>query len=439
MPKHFFVLGLDPLRLSFIKSVPNAENYRFHPLLDFDEVANAEAFDYDAMLERARQQLHAFDEPIAGILGHWDFPTSVLLPHLCGEFGLRSASLEAVLRCEHKYWCRQVQREVLPDWTPAFCAIDPFAEDPRTQIEVDYPFWLKPIKAHSSVLGFRIENAGEFDRALKLMRARIRRLGNPFNQALAHIRVPDSVGPVNGNWCIAEEIIDGKQCGIEGALLDGHYRIHGIVDTVKDNKAQSFTRYEYPSVWPHQAQEKICEAGEKLLQHLGFDNSAFGIEFFWDERRNTFRVLEVNTRISQSHSDQFIKVNGTSNHQVPIELALGQLPDLSERRGKYRTAAKFMLRRYSDAQLEAPPTKETIEQIEREFPDSRVVLTAKPGRRLSEQLMHDSYSYEIANIWLGAQSQQELLEQYHRLAGRLHFEFSDGLGPEPFQFEQVRY
>lgn len=439
MPKHFFVLGLDPLRQSFLERVPNAGDYRFHPLLDFEEVVTASSFDYDTMLEHAREQLRAFDEPIAGILGHWDFPTSVLLPHLCGEFGLRSATLEAALKCEHKYWCRLEQREALPDWTPAFCAIDPFADNPRTQIDIDYPFWLKPIKAHSSFLGFRIEDAEAFDRAMEQIRARIHRFGDPFNQALAHIPVPDSVGPVDGNWCIAEEIITGKQCGIEGALLDGQYRVHGIVDTVKDNKNLSFTRYEYPSVWPRRARNEICEAGEKLLRHLGFDNAPFGIEFFWDERNNAFKVLEINTRISQSHSDQFIKVHGVSNHQIPIELALGRLSDLSDEHGKYRTAAKFMLRRYSDAELEEAPHEEAIEQIEQEFPDSKVVLTAKCGRRLSEQLVHDSYSYEIANIWLGAQNQRELLEQYQRLADRLHFRFSDGQGPESFQFNRVRY
>ncbi|WP_250460931.1 ATP-grasp domain-containing protein [Microbulbifer litoralis] len=439
MPKHFFVLGLDPLRLSFLRCVHGADNYRFHPLFDISEVVNPATFDYDAMLDQARRQLEDFPDPIAGIIGHWDFPTSVLLAHLSQDRGLRSASLEAVLKCEHKYWCRLEQRRAMPDWTPDFCPVDPFAETPLAQLTIDYPFWLKPIKAHSSFLGFRIENAGQFGEALRKIRAGIHSFGDPFNQALAHVSVPDEVGPVDGNWCIAEEIIGGKQCGIEGALLDGDYRVHGIVDTVKDNKRQSFTRYEYPSVWPRHAQDRICAAGEKLLRHLGFDNSPFGIEFFWDAQKNAFKVLEVNTRISQSHSDQFIKVHGVSNHQIPVDLALGRITDLGDCRGDYRTAAKFMLRRYRDALLEQAPDDEEIKRIEREFPDSKIVITADRGRRLSEQSMQDSYSFEIANIWLGAQNQRELLDKYHRLAEALHFRFSDGGEPEPFQFNRVRY
>jgi hypothetical protein len=172
---------------------------------------------------------------------------------------------------------------------------------------------------------------------------------------------------------------------------------------------------------------------------MGFDNSPFGIEFFWDERSNNFKILEINTRISQSHCDQFIKVHGVSNHQVPIDLALGRVPDLSHCHGDYRTAAKFMLRRYQDAVLEQAPSREQVECIERDFPDSKVVITAAEGRRLSDQPMPDSYSFEVANIWLGAQNQQQLLDRYHQFADALDFKFSDRGVPEPFQFNQVRY
>ena len=439
MLEHFFVIGLDPLRQAFLEVLPDPERYRFHRLLEFNEVVRARTYDYDALLAKARRRLDDFAEPIAGILGHWDFPTSVLLPHLCGEYGLRYASLESVLKCEHKYWSRLEQRKVLPEWTPGFCAVDPFAGDPLSQLTVDYPLWLKPIKAHSSFLGYRIETDSELLQALEQVRKHIHRFGNPFNQALAHITVPDEVGPVDGNWCIAEELLTGKQCGIEGTVLDGKYRVHGIVDTVKDSHNWSFTRYEYPSVWPLSAREKICAAGEKLLRHFGFDNAPFGIEFFWDEQRDTFRLLEINTRISQSHSDQFIKVHGVSNHLAPLRLMQGRAPDLDHYHGRYTCAAKFMLRRYSDTVLQRAPNAAEIAQLERDFPDSKIVVTAQENQSLSEQLVNDSYSYEIADIWLGAQSQPALLKTYQRLAERLHFEFSDGRPPEDFQFERVRY
>lgn len=439
MPKHFFVLGLDPLRRSYLESVQGAEDYIFHPLLDYDEAVLAEQFCYDALLHKAERQLRSFPEPVAGILGHWDFPSSVLIPHLCQRNGLRSASLRAILTCEHKYWCRLAQRAIASEWTPAFCAVDPFAPDPLAQVSVDYPFWLKPAKCHSSCLGFRIDSAADFRYAIDKIRAGIRRYGDAFNQALAYIDLPAELGSVNGNWCIAEEIITGKQCGIEGSMLNGDYRVHGIVDTVKDSEALSFTRYEYPSVWPESAQRKICAMGERLLRHIGLDNSPFGIEFFWDQQKNAFRILEINTRISQSHSDQFLKVHGVSNHQVVVDLALNRPTDFSLLEGPYRCAAKFMLRRYQDARVERTPTVAEIRAAETSVADSKILLSVRPGQQLSNQLHQDSYSYEIADILLGARNQQSLLDDYLRLVEQLHFEFSDGQVPESIQFNRVRY
>jgi hypothetical protein len=47
-----------------------------------------------------------------------DFPISTRLQQLYGKFGTASTSLESLLKCEHKYWSRKVQREVVPDHIP---------------------------------------------------------------------------------------------------------------------------------------------------------------------------------------------------------------------------------------------------------------------------------------------------------------------------------
>ncbi|PBO28010.1 hypothetical protein CLM84_22600, partial [Streptomyces albidoflavus] len=40
-------------------------------------------------------------------------------------------SLESIVRCEHKYWSRLVQREVAPEAVPGFGLVDLDAETPR--------------------------------------------------------------------------------------------------------------------------------------------------------------------------------------------------------------------------------------------------------------------------------------------------------------------
>ncbi|SDK14351.1 ATP-grasp domain-containing protein [Microbulbifer yueqingensis] len=439
MSRQFFVFGMAPMHREYLNAVRGAENFHWLKLFTDDEIVWFPERPMAELLALAEQQVKAYNGDVAGIINHWDFPSSTLHPILCQQHGFRSADLLAVLKCEHKYWSRLEQRKALPDWVPDFCAVDPFAEDPLEQLQFGFPFWLKPIVGHSSQLGFRIDDEAGFRRAIDIIRTEVRQLGELLNFALARVEVPPEVGAVDGNWCVAEKLLTGKQCGIEGTMVNGRYRVHGIVDTVKDSRNQSFTRYEYPSAWPEYAQEKICAAGEALLRQIGFDNSAFGIEFFWDPASDTFRVLELNTRISQSHSDQFVKVHGVSNHEAALDVALDRETDFSALQGEFRCAAKFMLRRYRNTVVTRVPDEAELRALERSIPGCRIHPIVTEGQQLGDLPGQDSYSYEIADICLGAQSQEELLSTYRDLAQQLHFEFADGKGFEAFQFDSVRY
>ncbi|MDR9501007.1 MAG: ATP-grasp domain-containing protein [Desulfurivibrionaceae bacterium] len=439
MPKNIFVIGLDPFHLQMMQCIHHAEGYTFHGLLNYEEVITPLDYPFQEMLDQARQQLAAFPGTVDGIIVHWDFPASTMLPLLCAERGLRSASMESVLKCEHKYWARLEQQRIVPDFTPGFAAVNPFDPKALEKLPLPLPFWLKPVKAFASYLGFRIDTQEEFEAAMGQIRTNIRRIGDPFNVALSYVDLPPEIKDIDGNWCIAEEIVSGKQCGIEGFMFEGQVAVHGVVDCVKDARNQSFTRYEYPSVWPESVQQRMKDASARLFQHIGFDNSPFGVEFFWDEATDKLTLLEVNTRISQSHSDQFIKVEGVSNHEVAVDIALGRQPEIGRKAGKYRTAAKFLLRKYADAHVRRVPTDQEIAALESEFQDSIIKILVQPGARLSDLRDQDSYSFEIANIFLGAQNQDELVEKYQNLAKRLCFEFSDHEPPEQLQFEKIRY
>lgn len=437
--KNIFVMGLDPFHLEMAKQIRNAESYKFHSLLDYDDVIMPESYPMDRLLELAEQELRNFSGSVDALIAHWDFPVSLMLPILCAKFDLPAASIESVLKCEHKYWARLEQDDVIPEFTPRYQAIDPFEADPLSQVELDYPFWLKPVKSFGSHLGFHVDSDEDFNHAIEITRARIRRLGDPFNVILGHAELSDRIADIDGNHCIAEELISGKQCGLEGYVMDGRVHVHGVIDCVKDRRNRSFTRYELPSVWPQQVQDRMIEATTRLFKHIGYDKQPFGIEFFWEEETGEIKILEVNTRISQSHSDQFIKVAGVSNHQVAIDVALDREPHFSLNDGPYNCAAKFLLRKYADAVVERVPTDEEIAAVRKKFPDSNFSLNVKEGQQLSDMRDQDSYSYEIANIFLGAQNQREMLENYEEFANMLDFRFSDGRGPERRQFEKVRY
>ena len=249
-PWNVFAVGLDDFNLRLLNRVRHADRYRFLPLLDYESVVTAKHFDVNALLERARGELNAFDEPIDAIVGYWDFPAMAMMAVLRKDYGLRGPSLESVLRCDHKYWSRTVQREVIPDHIPKFAVVDPSDREcegyPKTPLP--YPFWLKPFKAHSSLLGFRVCDREHFEFAIDKDRSGLGRFAEPFGVLLSYADLPKEIADL-GSWgCIAEEIISaGRQCTLEGYVFEGKVVIYGIIDSIRGPNRSSFHCYEYPS------------------------------------------------------------------------------------------------------------------------------------------------------------------------------------------------
>lgn len=423
--KNVFVFGLDPYNFRKLQGMRNSAHYRFYSLLEYDEVVKPLDYPYEKMLQKAERQLHEFPGKIDAIISHWDFPADTMLPILCRRFGLKSPSLETVLMCAHKYWARLEQKKHIPEHIPDFCAFNPFAAQPLEQIHLSFPFWIKPVKSFGSYLGFCIDSEETFYAHLPTIRENISRIGNAFNLALKHAALPTEVEGVDGNHCIAESLIKGKrQNGPEGYVYHGQVHINGITDSLKDEAWRSFTSYEYPSRWPQTMQEKCNAVTERLMSQIGLDDSAFNLEFIWDEESDELKLIEVNPRISQSLGDMFEKVHGSSNHEVAVELALGVEPEYPRAEGRFNCAAKFMWRHYEDALVVRSPSPDEIAQVQREFPDTEVYIEAEEGMRLNELRDQDSYSYEIAIILLGADDHEQLMQRYARCQQILTFEFA---------------
>ena len=429
MSKNIFIIGLNDFFHEKLKGIRGAEDYTFHGLIDPALLYETEEFDIPGMLAEAEKQLSAFDGSIDAIAGYMDFPVSTMLPILCGKFGTRTTSLEALLKCEHKYWSRKVQHEVIPDHIPAFAAFDPFDESALQRIGeagLGFPFFVKPIKSSGSRLGFRIDNPEDFDHAVEKLRADIGSISEPFNYVLERADLPAEIRAVDGRYCMAEQIIGGRQCTVEGYVYEGEVVPYGIVDSIRYPQVLSFYYYLYPSKLPERVQAKMNELTKTIMAHTGFDNSAFNIEFFWDEVQDRIWLLEINTRISQSHVDLFEKVDGVSHQQVTVDLALGKRPDMPHREGAFRVAAKFFYRVFfGDATVTRVPSAAEVEAAEAKVPGTIVHPQVEEGDRLSDLPEQDSYSYALAYVWMGGKNQSTLLWNYEQVIKSLHFEFGD--------------
>jgi len=424
--KQVYVLGMNEFNRAKLEALPGADGYRFHGVLTPEEILYADDFPIESMLSRAEAQLREADPPADALVGYMDFPVSTILPILTGRLGLPGLDLLAMLKCEHKYWSRLEQQEVAPDAIPEFQLVDPFLDAPESQLEIEYPFWLKPVKSAGSYLGFRIDNEAAFHEAIAEVREHIHRIAEPFDRILEYVELPAHIAAVGGHYCLAESLLTGEMCTLEGYVFNGEVHVHGVVDSVREANSSSFARYQYPSQMPTSVTDRMEDVARKTLQRIGFNGSAFNIEFFWERSTDTISLLEINTRIAQHHSDLFDKVHGVSNHQVAVELALGHDPQFPEARGRFKCAAAFWLRTHEDAWVANVPSEATLEAIARDWPGTYVELEVHPGMWLSELHDQDSYSYVLALIYVGADSHEQLMTHYDGIVERLDFDLRDG-------------
>ncbi|MCB1986492.1 MAG: ATP-grasp domain-containing protein [Burkholderiales bacterium] len=425
--KNIFVFGADQFNLAQMQALDTTKQYQFHDLFTHQQVKAGPEFPVKELYEGALAHLKQFPDSIDAIVGYWDFPVSTMLPLLRRSHGLPSPSYEAVLICEHKYWCRLEQKKVIPEYIPDFCAVNPFDDNFRQTISVEYPFWIKPVKAASSHLGFKVHDDAALEHAIEMIRKKIFRFAKPFNYMLKLAKLPDDVAAIDGNYCIVEGIISrGRQCTLEGYVYHGEVTVYGAVDSIREGQHRSsFSRYQYPSTIPLRIQQEMIAVTERFLKHIGFDNGPFNIEYYWERKKNghdKIWLLEINTRISKSHCPLFRDVDGATHQKVMLELAMGEKPAFPHRQGKYKIAAKFMWRVYHDAYVRHAPTKQDLLALSQTFPDMEIQLHIHNGMHLSELKDQDSYSYEIAVIFLGGNSQKELLQKYREVQRAMHIE-----------------
>ncbi|MBF6171907.1 ATP-grasp domain-containing protein [Nocardia blacklockiae] len=417
-----FVLALDDGNLRTLEQIPDAERFNYHRLLGVEETQEGQ-IPIEDLLHKAQQELDGFDGKIGAIVGYWDFPVTALVPMLCRERGLPSADLEAVVKCEHKYWSRLEQSKVVDD-LPKFGIVD-LAGEARLPEGMRYPVWLKPVKSFSSELAFHVADDREFEDAVAQIREGVSRVGKPFEFVLDQVDLPPEIAEIGGQACLAEEALTGVQAATEGYVYQGKVTVNGALDSINYPDTPCFLRHQYPSQLPAEFVERMTDISERVITQMGLNNSTFSIEFFCDLDTGRVSVLEINARHSQSHADMFLAVDGIPNHHCMIRLGLGMDPSLPRGEGPYEIAAKWYYRRFTDGIVRRVPAAAEIEAIQRDIPGVTIEVTAAEGTRLSDAPAQDSYSYELADLFIGADSEAEMTRKYERCVDALHFEFED--------------
>lgn len=412
--KNILIIGYNEFNLQELNTIEDAEAYHFIPMFR-SGIQKSEDIQIEKLVNEAREVLDKDDTSIEAIISFFDFPFTLIAFLLCEEYGLKGPTLVQGLKCEHKYWSRQQQQKAIPENIPAFDAVSPFEPTPFEELNVKPPFWIKPVKAFSSQLGFKIESKSDYENCMPIFREEIGRLAEPFNYFLERADLPEDIRKVDGNYCLAEGLIGGHQCTISGYVYEHEVYSYGLIDSVRYPDSPSFFYYLLPSSLPEEVQQRMEEISRKVMKQIGFNNSAFNIEYFYDEEKDQIYLLEINPRMSQSHSDMYDKTRGHSNHQVLVKLAMGEKPHFKKLEGKYAYAAKFQYRVFEDGVIESKPDEKKIKEIEKQYDDTTIKIDVKEGQRLSELPLQDNFSYALGVIMTGAQTKEALLKKYNQI------------------------
>jgi hypothetical protein len=402
-------VGVSDRDGAWLDRIEGAGRFRFRDLGDFAAADDPELCRPRDFLRKAVAEARRSAAGARGVIACDDYPASLLSLAIANRLGLPGASLQSAMACAHKAWSRTLQRAVVPLSAPRFQVIDPGRDYRLRDLRLAFPFWLKPVKSAMSFLGRRIDGYAEFEAAVAMARRELPAYARAFNELLGLVP-PPVTGPlaaVRGDWLIAEALLEGRQCTLDGLVDNGRFEVIGIVDSIKTADGMSFGRFAYPTRLSRRDREAMAAVAARVLEHVGYRHGLFNIEFFVDGRGGPPMIVEINPRLSPQFTDIYRKVDGRLLHQYLVELAAGLPVTVARGRGRYRAAASFVLRSSADRLVRRLPSKRELREIRRLLPDTRIELRPEPGDRLSD-LMQDGYSYCYGWINIGGANRADL-------------------------------
>jgi biotin carboxylase len=422
-PRTVLTVGVTDHDAHWLGRIERPERFRYRPVGDFAQADNPELCRPRAFVNDAVSEAKRLDERVHGVVAFDDYPASLLAVAIAEKLGLPGPSLASVVACNNKAWSRALQAAAVPAAVPRFQIIDPHRTLRPGDLQLAFPFWLKPVKSSMSYLGFRVASFSEFERAVALSRAGLPAYSAAFQELMDMARpsIPGQAASVRADWLIAEELLSGRQCTLDGLMSAGELTLIGVVDSIRLPNRVSFARFDYPSRLRGAAQARMVDIAQRMLRRIGFDNGLFNIEFFVDERGETPKVIEINPRFSPQFSDLFEKVDGTLTHQYVVEMAAGETPSVMRRRGRHRIAASCVLRVARDHVVTRAPTARDIARLQSAVPDTHVYVTTAAGHRLS-QSAQDSYTFRYGLIHLGARDRRDLKKKLTKAKRLLRYQ-----------------
>lgn len=343
------------------------------------------------------------------------------------RLGLRGTDPRAILHAQHKFHMRKRLESVMPEANPSY-SVFPYTFQSPADLGIEFPFFVKPIKAAYSVLARRVDNFSELREHMTFRpfeKHIIKRLVRPFNDAFAmHGGYGGHGGSeVDAHWMIGESLLTGEQINVDGLIFDGECHVLGIVDAIMYPGTQAFMRFDYPSRLPDDWQSRVKAVACRAMRAMGHDHGFFNIEMTVDRATNDIKVIEINPRMADQFSRLYSRIDGLNLHDLGLGMALGQKPDVAKKTMPDRVGASFVFRRFHLDKLPAPPTRAQLVWLADFAPHAILADFFKTGSQLTREMKWlGSYRYAVLN--LTAESEDALMEKYEAIRRHMGFDVS---------------
>jgi len=321
---------------------------------------------------------------------------------LAERMGWPGTPVAAVLACQHKLYARQVLQQVAPEANVPFRLLDADYGAPIPR-GLDYPLFVKPVKAAFSVLAREVADFADLHRHTRFGAWElwvIRRLVEPFER-LAHERLRWGGRPVpSAHRMLLEAPVHAEQFNLDGYVFNGHVHALGVVDAVMYPGTQAFMRFEMPSRLPVPVQARALDVARRFLEAVGFTHGLFNLEFFYDAPTDRLTVIEFNPRMASQFSDLYLRVQGIDLHALSLALAHGEDPANVPRTAPVAgAAASFVYRVFDAAQPATQPGAHQRQAFNRQFPDGLLFCFPKPRGSMARDFKWlGSYRYGIVHL-----------------------------------------
>ena len=413
-PQEYDDLALAPLETQHCEFEFVREGF---DLFTFPSNARLLWFDVESFVQKL-QRKYAARKIVAVVSTHEQFG-ALAASLLAEKLGLPGTPLKGLITAQHKYLARQIHRDVMPENVPPFCGFR-YDADVTQAITIDYPIFVKPVKAAFSVLAKRCKDEAALRAHLKFRiweKIIIKRLTRPFRRvSVKHVDCE-----IDADCFIAEGCVDGAlQFCVDGYAHHGKVNILGTVDSVMYPGTNAFMRFEYPSRLAEKHQRMLEAVAKRAVEAVGMSHGLFNVELFFDPKTERISIIEINPRMAGQFSDLYERVDGKSLWALELDLALGKEPVWPHRGGKFGSAASFVFREFGDA-VKQPPPDHDQRWLAKTYPDAKLFLDIKHSTsRARETKWLGTYRYAL--VHMGGIDHDDLMARFANVCEHLNFD-----------------